>query len=681
MKMKSIEEQVKEIKYCAECDILLMKNHKRTYFKDDGSFDDVINAMHNALSRDALSKAYYDYINVCICQGYSDGEIIGGIMQNEEQNKKFNVDIETVIVSFVNIKDGSTDLVTLGGNQLITESLGEAASVHEEQDETKNVCIQKNELDNGCSCNENMAGCKSNLKINERCIQCGSCLGCEYDFLSSAEDGSIWVNRGTELSENSPEFKMLKDICPVGAFEIVKTKSLTKQDYVTGLDKIKNHIIKCPTKEVLKFDKKEYNIPIPVASGERRYEYSSDSAAERAAEREFDNKMYSQIDTLILKIISEYRVKNLKPYYTKLEGEGSFFAQCNAKLEEFLEDMVGLLKDKGLADDLPKKFTNVDVFPDSDIIWKMLNKGEVMSDEMISVVRKEFNGLYRSYLSSYNYWETDSMSSYAGTDRKGNVQFGEKYCYKNMHKAFEKLAEDILDSCELASNEIECRAMEIISGLIDVYNDLLHKAMTERVIYLENKLKLFPEETMKEQSLDVHENIVREIFNNSENEISINNCISKTEVFITECAKGQFFYDGSVIKRRFASDGVVRTEIILCEENFEYSIIYGFNGHILFVESKHCLWSYDCENGKLFKIASEVYREGRYQDNVFYVVANNIGNWRNTSCQVGCCKIDGSENRILTYTYNGLVSIQDVTSDIVYYKPILSDNISSIKWN
>ena len=134
----------------------------------------------------------------------------------------------------------------------------------------------------------------------------------------------------------------------------------------------------------------------------------------------------------------------------------------------------------------------------------------------------------------------------------------------------------------------------------------------------------------------------------------------------------------TIVKKRKYCDFC---SFLYIRDNFEYSIIYGFNGHILFVESKHCLWSYDCENDKLFKIASEVYREGRYQDNVFYVVANNFGNWRNTSCQIGCCKIDGSENRILTYAYNGLVSIQDVTSDIVYYKPILSDNISSIKWN
>ena len=81
-----------------------MKNHKRTCFKDDGSFDTVINEMHNAQNKDALSEAYYKYINLCIAHGYSDGYIIGGIMQNEAKNKEFSVNIDSVIKSLIEIK-------------------------------------------------------------------------------------------------------------------------------------------------------------------------------------------------------------------------------------------------------------------------------------------------------------------------------------------------------------------------------------------------------------------------------------------------------------------------------------------------------------------------------------------------------------------------------------------------
>lgn len=102
--MKTIEEQVKEIKQCADCAIYTMVDHKLPWLPDDGSFDNVINSMHIAQNKDQLSEAYYAYINLCINHGYSDGEIIGGIMQNDTKNKEFNVNIDTVIKSLIEIK-------------------------------------------------------------------------------------------------------------------------------------------------------------------------------------------------------------------------------------------------------------------------------------------------------------------------------------------------------------------------------------------------------------------------------------------------------------------------------------------------------------------------------------------------------------------------------------------------
>ena len=102
--MKTMEERIKEIKHCAECAIYGMNNHKITWAPDDGSFDNTINDMHNAKSKDKLSKAYHDYIINAINHGYSDGKIIAGIMQNEEKNKEFNVNIDSVIKSFIEIK-------------------------------------------------------------------------------------------------------------------------------------------------------------------------------------------------------------------------------------------------------------------------------------------------------------------------------------------------------------------------------------------------------------------------------------------------------------------------------------------------------------------------------------------------------------------------------------------------
>lgn len=102
--MKTIEERIKEIKHCGECAIYCMSNHKVPWLPDDGSFDNTINSMRNAQTKHKLSQAYYNYINLCINHGYSDGEIIAGIMQNDAKNKEFDVNIDSVIKSLIEIK-------------------------------------------------------------------------------------------------------------------------------------------------------------------------------------------------------------------------------------------------------------------------------------------------------------------------------------------------------------------------------------------------------------------------------------------------------------------------------------------------------------------------------------------------------------------------------------------------
>ena len=102
--MKTMDERIKEIKHCGECAIYGMEDHKVNYLPDDGSFNNIITSMHNAQSKDKLSEAYYKYINNCIAHGYSDGEIIGGIMQNECKNKEFGVNIDLVIKSLIEIR-------------------------------------------------------------------------------------------------------------------------------------------------------------------------------------------------------------------------------------------------------------------------------------------------------------------------------------------------------------------------------------------------------------------------------------------------------------------------------------------------------------------------------------------------------------------------------------------------
>lgn len=74
----------------------------------------IVDKMLNAKSKEELSKAYGEYIEVSMrVPGFSDYDIIGGIMDNEEKNKEFNVSMDAIIHSYLS-KFKTNDSVKLG---------------------------------------------------------------------------------------------------------------------------------------------------------------------------------------------------------------------------------------------------------------------------------------------------------------------------------------------------------------------------------------------------------------------------------------------------------------------------------------------------------------------------------------------------------------------------------------
>lgn len=135
-----------------------------------------------------------------------------------------------------------------------------------------------------------------------------------------------------------------------------------------------------------------------------------------------------------------------------------------------------------LGNKLPEDFSKVEVMPDRELTWKMLNKGELLSDNMVSTVRKEFD--YSA--SQYSFcWRTDDMEMYAGMDRKGNPKYQDKYCYKDMDKAFKELAKDIKNACGWASSDLEYSAVTCTSCLVDFYNKLLADVIKQKIRLVE----------------------------------------------------------------------------------------------------------------------------------------------------------------------------------------------------
>lgn len=322
---------------------------------------------------------------------------------------------------------------------------------------------------------------KMKLKINEKCIQCGSCLGCGYDFLSSNNEGAIIIDKGFLIEKDNTIFKNLNAICPVGAFELSESASKTQMlsDLISELKKLSK--IEKPTQQNIKFDKNEYYVSTPYIASSR-YEYSSYSAADRAAEREFERMMFSQIKVIILRIITEYRTKYIKPYYSKTVEEGSVYAKNNEKVSEILKGIKNLL-----GENLPQNFDQVNIFPDDDFTWKMLNKGELVSDEVATLIYDDFN--YNP--SDYSHlWDTDYMEVMDGKNWRGEYKFKDKYCYKDMNKACNELAKDILTQCGYAKDNIEKHALSGISWLVKQYNEKLEKLIENKIEIVQKEISL-----------------------------------------------------------------------------------------------------------------------------------------------------------------------------------------------
>lgn len=321
---------------------------------------------------------------------------------------------------------------------------------------------------------------ESNLRINEHCVQCGSCLGLGYSFLDSESDGTISVVLGTMLEENSEEFRNLREVCPCNAFEL---DNIVDDSFIVKelLSKLKEFTgVKLPTAEDVRFTASEYEVPIPYANREGKYEHSSDSAAEKAALNEFERAMYSQIDTIILRIVTEYRVKKVKPYYSEQIEDGSVYAESNEYVSDLLKGIKRILGDK-----LPSDFAEINIFPDDRSYIRMFERGEVVGEELVRYAKAEFN--YKS--SEYScFWTTDDMEVCVGKDRKGYSKFKEQYCFDNMDKAFKELAKDIKQACSFAKSDFERIAISKVESLVNKYNKELEKVLKEKVQMVENIL-------------------------------------------------------------------------------------------------------------------------------------------------------------------------------------------------
>ena len=312
--------------------------------------------------------------------------------------------------------------------------------------------------------------------INEKCNGCGMCIVKCPKYFEENDDGNAQVIKGV-LAGNDAVLDAVISKCPVKAISLGDSVD-RKQFIQKELDKLKALANGLTVKkdDIAFTDGYSYISNFPYI-GSSRYEYRSSSSAESAGLDAFTSIAYSQIDSKILDVITSYRVNIIKPYYST--DERSAYTIFNKKIVDVLTAIANLVgKDK-----LPSDFCNIDVYPDRDTVWKLLEKGEIVGENFVSIVKREFEysaSYYRTYI-DYDYTEvTEYGRGMFGRDREVT-----KYNY-NAQDAVNELRSDLQNAVRYAKSNIEDGALGYVNGIVDNYNQKLKTCLEKKLSIIES---------------------------------------------------------------------------------------------------------------------------------------------------------------------------------------------------
>ena len=210
------------------------------------------------------------------------------------------------------------------------------------------------------------------LKIDEKkCTACGTCLAFAA-YITEGENGKAKVIPGKKLrTEDEKNAREVAELCPEQAIQLqdVNLKRLTaaeKEKLVKGLkEKLSAIAIPMPGRADFAFDEKKYKFTSYIGlfdlNGDYEYRYKSESAAEDAGWRKFNNKYYSQIEQFAMEILSQYGIDKVAKYYDL--SENGIYAKWNHEFENVLNEVADQLKVYQEEISLPADFYTFAVFP------------------------------------------------------------------------------------------------------------------------------------------------------------------------------------------------------------------------------------------------------------------------------------------------------------------------------
>jgi hypothetical protein len=152
----------------------------------------------------------------------------------------------------------------------------------------------------------------------------------------------------------------------------------------------------------------------------------------------------------------------------------------NQRIIELLKQAEKLSEKK-----LPGDFSKFDVYPYRDLYYKMLSKGEVVGDNLVESVHREYRSGSYSSLDSYRmYFDTDDMETYAGRGAFGRDKYVDKYCYRSLSEATRELEKDLRSALGYCADDIQNYAKDVVSALVDVYNKDVKEALSKKIALL-----------------------------------------------------------------------------------------------------------------------------------------------------------------------------------------------------
>ena len=98
----------------------------------------------------------------------------------------------------------------------------------------------------------------------------------------------------------------------------------------------------------------------------------------------------------------------------------------------------------------------------------MLEKGEIIGENFVSIVRREFKYSASDY---QTYIDWDDMEDYRGKD---------KYCYR-AQEAVEELRKDVQSAVRWARSDIEENSLGYVNGIVNDYNRKLKTFLDKKL--------------------------------------------------------------------------------------------------------------------------------------------------------------------------------------------------------